>query len=78
MRAITIHLSGSLQRYAKQYAAQEGISVDQLVGIALAEKLLDLATEDYLARRARRGCRKKFDAALARSPAGQPSENDNA
>ena len=53
---------------AKVYAAQEGVSVNQLISTVLAEKLSALATEDYLAVRSKRGNRKKFDAALAKVP----------
>ena len=63
MSTLSIRLPESLHKHAKAYAAQEGISVNQLIGTALAEKLSALATEDYLIQRAQRGSRTKFDAA---------------
>lgn len=66
MSALSIRLPESLHKHAKRLAAQEGISVNQLVSTALAEKLSALATEDYLRDRAVRGSRKKFAAALGR------------
>ena len=69
MSALSVRLPESLHKYAKQYAAQEGISVNQLISTALAEKLSALATEDLLELRAKRGGRKKFQAALAKVPA---------
>jgi hypothetical protein len=68
MSALSIRLPESLHKYAREYAAQEGISVNQLISTALAEKLSALATEDFLESRAKRGSRKRFDAALAKVP----------
>jgi hypothetical protein len=72
MSALSIRLPESLHKYAKEYAMHEGISVNQLISTALAEKLSALATEDYLELRAQRGNRKSFDAALARVPDAAP------
>lgn len=52
MSALSIRLPESLHKYAKEYPAQEGISVNQLISTALAEKLSALATEDFLDLRA--------------------------
>ena len=68
MSALSVRLPESLHKYAKEYAAQEGISVNQLISTALAEKLSALATEDFLERRAKRGSRRKFNAVLAKVP----------
>ncbi len=68
MSALSIRLPDSLHKYAKVYAGQEGISVNQLISTALAEKLSALATEDYLEKRAKSGSRQKFEAALAQVP----------
>ena len=76
MSALSIRLPESLHKYAKEYALQEGISVNQLISTALAEKLSALATEDYLELRARRGSRDKVDAALAQVPDAGPDPWD--
>ena len=68
MSALSVRLPESLHKSAREYAAQEGISVNQLISTALAEKLSALATEDFLELRAKRGSRKKFDAVLAKVP----------
>ena len=68
MSALSVRLPESLHKYAREYAAQEGISVNQLISTALAEKLSALAIEDFLELRAKRGTRKKFDAVLAKVP----------
>jgi hypothetical protein len=76
MSALSIRLPESLHKYAKEYALHEGISVNQLISTALAEKLSALATEDYLELRAQRGNRESFDAALARVPDATPDPWD--
>ena len=68
MSALSVRLPESLHKYAREYAATEGISVNQLISMALAEKLAALAAEDLLEKRARRGSRAKFDAALSKVP----------
>lgn len=76
MSALSVRLPESLHKYAREYAAQEGISVNQLISTALAEKLSALATEDFLELRAKRGNRKKFDAVLAKVADVAPEARD--
>ena len=76
MSALSVRLPESLHKYAKQYAAHEGISVNQLISTALAEKLSALATEDYLEQRAANGTRKKFEGALKKVPDVGPDDHD--
>jgi hypothetical protein len=57
-------------------AEKEQITVNQLVTLALAEKLSALMTEDYLNRRAARGDREKFRQALANVPDAEPDAAD--
>jgi hypothetical protein len=76
MSALSIRLPESLHKYAKEYASHEGISVNQLISTALAEKLSALATEDYLERRAQRGNRSLFDFAMAQVPDTAPEAWD--
>lgn len=76
MSALSIRLPESLHKNAKAYALQEGISVNQLISTALAEKLSALAAQDYLEQRAARGNRSKFEAALASVPDAEPDAWD--
>jgi hypothetical protein len=76
MSALSIRLPESLHKYAKEYASHEGISVNQLISTALAEKLSALATEDYLEQRAKRGNRSLFDLAMAQVPDTAPEAWD--
>jgi len=76
MSAISLRLPESLHEKAREVARQESVSVNQLITLALAEKLSALLAEDYLVMRARRGDRAKFEAALAKVPDVDPEEDD--
>ena len=76
MSVLSIRLPESLHKNAKIYAAQEGISVNQLISTALAEKLSALAAQDYLEQRAVRGSRDKFLAAMAQVLDPEPHPMD--
>ncbi len=76
MSALSIRLPESLHKNAKAFALQEGISVNQLISTALAEKLSALATQDYLEQRAARGSRGAFDLALSKVPDAEPDAVD--
>jgi hypothetical protein len=76
MSAMSIRLPESLHRNARAYAEQEGVSVNQLVATALAEKLAALGAEDYLSSRAKRASQAKFRRALARVPDAPPEPGD--
>jgi hypothetical protein len=73
---MSLRLPNSLHEAAKELASREGISVNQLVATALAEKLAALMTGEYLEKRAKRGSRAKFLAALARVPDVEPPSWD--
>jgi hypothetical protein len=76
MSTMSLRLPESLHRQAKVLAEQEGISINQLVATALAEKISALAAGEYLAKRAKRGSRRKFEQALGkvRNIAAEPAD----
>ena len=76
MSAISLRLPASLHEKAREVARQESVSVNQLITLALAEKLSALLAEDYLVMRARAGDRAKFEAAMAKVPDIEPEEDD--
>ena len=49
--------------------------LNQLIVLAVAEKLAVLTTEDYLTQRAARGSRKKFLAVINKASNQEPEEN---
>lgn len=76
MSTISLRLSESLHKSVRALAKKEGVSINQLVSTAVAEKLAALMTEDYLKARARRGSRKKFVKVLAKVKNSPPAEDD--
>ncbi len=64
MSSISLRLPGSLHRQARALAEREDISINQRIATALAEKMAALMTGEYIAERAARGSRKKFDRVL--------------
>ena len=76
MGALSLRLPESLHRKLGELAEKEGISINQLVTSAVAEKMSALMTEEYLGTRAKRASRSKFDAVLARVPDVEPEAFD--
>jgi hypothetical protein len=76
MSTLSLRLPESLHRRAKELAAEEGISINQLVATALAEKISALAADEYLQNRAARGNRRKFDRALDKVKKLGPDADD--
>jgi len=76
MGTLSIRLPDSLHKHIRELASREGISINQFIATAAAEKMSALMTEDYLNARARRGSRAKYEAALAQVPDVEPEEGD--
>lgn len=60
----------------KETAEEEGISMNQFITLAIAEKLATLNTIDYLEIRAKRGSREKLLAVLEKAPDIEPEAYD--
>jgi len=76
MGALSLRLPDSLHRKLGEVAEREGVSINQLISSAVAEKMSALMTEEYLAARAKRASRRKFEAVLAKVPDVEPDESD--
>ncbi len=76
MSTISLRLPASLHETARELAKKENVSMNQLITLALAEKIAALMTQDYLEARARRGDRQKFERAMAKVADVEPEEND--
>lgn len=76
MSALSVRLPDSLHQRVRELAVREGISINQLIATALAEKMSALMTADYLEERARRGSQAKFLAALSQVPDVEPEPYD--
>ena len=55
MVAITVRLPESLYQTVREMARREGVSINQFIALAVAEKVAALKTAEYLEARARRG-----------------------
>lgn len=76
MGTLSVRLPESLHGQLKSLAKREGISINQLIATAVAEKMSALMTEEYLEARARRGNREKFEAVLRKVPSAEPDPWD--
>jgi hypothetical protein len=76
MSTLSLRLPNSLHDEIKKLARREGISINQLVSTAVAEKLAALMTEEHLEKRARRGSKQKFQRVLRKVRSGPPANED--
>ena len=76
MSTLSLRLPDSLHKRVRDLAQQEGISINQFISTAVAEKMAALMTVDYLEERARRGSREKFLAVFAKVPDAAPEPGD--
>ena len=68
MTALTIRLPNSVHESIKALARRDGISVNQFIASAAAEKMASLQTLDFLRREAALGKREDFERFLKRVP----------
>lgn len=76
MSTISLRLPNHLHDMLRELAQEEQVSINQLIVLAIAEKMSALKAEDYLTQRAARGDRAKFEAAMAKVPDVEPEEHD--
>lgn len=76
MSAISPRLPESLHKAARDLTRAENISINQLITLALAEKISALAAEDFIQKRAARASKQKFKKALAKVPHTEPAHYD--
>jgi len=76
MNALTIELPESLYRKVAELARSDGISVEQFIATATAEKMSALLTVEYLRREAALGSRADFDRVLGKVPDVPPEPYD--
>ena len=76
MAALSLRLPESLHQAAREVASQDGVSINQLVMTALAEKIAALKTADYLAQRAQGADENDWDTILSQVPDVEPEAFD--
>jgi hypothetical protein len=69
---VALRLQTSLLDEARRVAEAEGVALNQLINVAVAEKLSALRTEDYFRERAARAGIKKAKNVLKRAGKGKP------
>ena len=76
MSTMTVRLPESLHDQLKELAKAEGISINQFLVVAAAEKMSALKTVEYLESEAKLASRKDFERVLDKVPDVQPDEAD--
>jgi hypothetical protein len=76
MILVKLSIPESLLKKVRELSEKEGITFDQFVSSAIAEKASAWATVEYLKERAKCGSREKFLNALSKVPKVAPDEED--
>ncbi len=76
MSALSLRLPDSIHRHIKDIAKKEGVSINQFISSAVAEKISALLTEDYLKSRAKRARKKDVRKILDKVSDREPLPGD--
>lgn len=76
MSTMTIRLPESLHDQLKDLAKAEGISINQFLVVAAAEKMSALKTVEFLEAEAKLSSREGFERVLSKVPDVEPEETD--
>ena len=76
MTGLNVQLPNSLYESLQELATQDGISTDQFIASAVAEKIAALKTEAYLEELGKKGNREAYDAVLSKVPDIEPDDRD--
>lgn len=76
MSTLTLRLPKSLHEKIKELAQDEGISINQFLVTAAAEKMSALLTEDYLEQESAKASRADFERVMQAVPDAEPETYD--
>ena len=76
MSTLTIQLPDSIRAQVEELARRDGITADQFLATAAAEKVSALRTVDFLKAEAAQGRAEDWDFVLSRVPARPPLPGD--
>jgi len=76
MSTLSLRLPDSLHEQIKKLASEDGISINQFVVSAVAEKTSAFLTKTYLEERGELSSKSKFKKALSKIPKTDPDEFD--
>ena len=74
--ALTVRLPNSVHETIKDLAKRDGMSVNQFIASAAAEKMASFLTVEHLKREAAKGSRKDFEKFLRKVPSVPPAPGD--
>ena len=77
MTTISITIPDSLHATVRDIVEREGMSFEQFIMLAMAEKASAIATETYLEARANRGSKEKFLSAMGKGPDVDPPDKQD-
>lgn len=75
-QVFSLRIPKTLHNQVRELAEEEGVSMNQFVMLALAEKVAVLQAIDYMEKRAKRDGREKLLAVLAKAPDVELEEYD--
>ena len=76
MSTLSLRLPDSLHEEIKSLAKEEGISINQFISSAVAEKMSALLTEKKKKKKAKRGSKKSFLEAMGKVSGSEPADED--
>jgi len=76
MSALNLRLPNSIHRHIREIAKSEGVSINQFISSAVAEKISAIATQEYLTKRAERADKTEFKNILDQVPNRKPVDGD--
>lgn len=76
MSALSLRLPDSIHSHVREIARKEGVSINQFISAAVAEKVSAIMTEEYLRNRADRANPKAFRRILEQVPDRPPLPGD--
>ncbi len=76
MSTLSLRIPDSLHKEVKNLVKKEGISINQFISSAVAEKMSALLTEKYLLKRSKKGSEQQFFKAMSKVPDVEPEDYD--
>ncbi|MBI1884081.1 MAG: toxin-antitoxin system HicB family antitoxin [Chlamydiae bacterium] len=76
MSNISLRLPNSLHQFVRYLAEKEHVSINQMITLALTEKISALMTEEYLGKRAKKGSKRAFSKVLNKVSNTEPAPHD--
>lgn len=76
MSTLSVRLPDSIHREVRELAKEDGVSINQFISLALAEKVSSLRTVEFLKQRAARGSSAHMLSILDMAPDIEPEVND--